>query len=109
MKIVILPAKYKNTGEMFNSPEFIAFKEKCLKYYQTRRNKQCVSNLVIKLPGGKITFSAVENINDFFANIPIGGSVVGLQGESKITYYSPVNTIMRFCILTELTKYICQN
>ena len=109
MEVIILPAKYKNIGEMFNSPEFIAFKEKCLKDYQIRSNKQCISNLVIKLPGGKITLSAVENLNDFFANIPIGGSIVGLQGESKITYYSPTNTITRFCILTKLTKDICLN
>lgn len=94
---------------MFKSPEFIAFKEKCLKDYQIHKNKACVSNLVIKLPGGKITLSAVENINDFFANIPIGGSIIGLHGENKTTYYSPENTIMRFCIIAELTKDICLN
>jgi len=111
METIILPKKYKNIGELFNSQEFIAFKEKCMNDYQTymNKNKKCNTSLIIKLPTGKITFSKMENMNDFFSNIPSGGSIIGLKGENKINYYSLVNTLMRFCILTELTENICNN
>ena len=94
---------------MFNSPEFIAFQKKCAKDFQTHRNKKCNTNLVVKLPTGKITFSRVENMSDFFSCIPSGGKVIGLQGENKINYYSLSNTIMRFCVITSLTENINPN
>lgn len=92
---------------MFSSPEFIAFQKKCTEQLQEYRNKQCQDRIAQNKNNG-LLIGRITFLTNF--PIPIGENELHyLQGQSKICYYSMVNTIRRFCVLTHLTENINPN